>query len=700
MTSPYGSSGYSNDPILGAPGWELYTQGTQVPQPPGTGKNIYNRGNGGLGGGIPGSSPPSGTGSGADSSNGAINGGNAAFDLYGTSAAYIATRAPAGQNYMTSYYIPDYNAMRLDLYFYDFSGGIDAQIRQLADGVFSNELSRSLLASSFARSMNLPPLVTVDSTATNEVGTLEAMSACFLNDGGTPRWLVAIGDTADKCLFALTNSVTHQTYNPGGNILSLTTVKLVTNTERVIIGRAGAVAQIASNFAGSPTTTSMHANTGSTYGVIRSPLNSTTPGAETLLIYAGAAGATLYSLSSGTAAVTDAPVAVLTNWPSGGYALGITTTSTEGVARAYWVHPLNTSAASMLDTMAPGKVVSTNLEGTDFKNVDMKLPFVKHAMLWRGGIAGTDGKQIHWNNGDIIDLGWNRERAWNDDGVLGFGTIQCLEVTDERLFVYSSAIVGDTNDLNFTVKEEYIPEDNSWQFVSRTSRSSALQSVAAATGKSPVYQPYDTAVDTGRLYWYQRIGGGLVSATYGWASIPLLADGVNPNWQQAATSWISYQFAPGTAGGVDTACYADTPVYHYMGLPLFVSDIQCLGTIPGAGAKVRIEIGEIGQGNVSGLGPLGMGFSSITLAQTTQSATFTSDTAWQRRWWINPSVEAPQNDRLQLRIFIEQATSGSNATKTSPNPLPFRVGLYCYLDGNFTPPKTMEQRRYWGPREL
>lgn len=629
------------------------------------------QGNGGWGGGGP-VLPPS------------LNSaqvGNPGFDLFGTSANFISVREPSEQNYMTQYYIQEYNALRCDMYFNDLSGGIDAQIRHLREGIFSNELAYSTATASFSRSLNLPPLLTADSTSTNEIGTLEAMSACYLNDGGTARWLVAAGDTADKCLFSITSTVTAQAYTPSSNIVSLTTVKIATNTERVIVGRAGAAAQVLTGFNGTPTTSgTMHANTTGLWGCIRSPLNSTTPGAETLLLYCNDG---LYSLSS-TAAISDAPTSVLTNWPGGGYALGIATLSTEGVARAYWVHPLNDSSVSMLDGSGlPGRIVSTNLEGTDPKYVDMGLPFVKHAMLWRGGIVATDGKQIHWNNGDIIDLGWNRERLWGTAGN-GFGFNTVLAVIEDRLLACTGAITSDVNDLcEFSVWEEYIPENNTWQFFSYANNNpTPTPGVAAFTGRTPVYQPHNTIADAGYFWWYHQVGGGLSAATYQWENVPLLPSGVNPQWQQSEFAYISYKF--------DDFGEVYTPVYHHFGYPIVVSDIQYGGEMLGEDSLVTIEIAQrsatgLAFDNVDDSGPF--------------NATFAEDTSWTKRWWINPNPQAffdSQLDRLRFRIAIAQGTSGTHVTKTSPNALPFRVGFYVYLDGKYTPPNVMEPRRYWG----
>lgn len=653
--------------------------------PTGTGSGGGFGGSGSGGGGTP--TPATPTPSGV--ATGLAFNGDPAINLF-SSANFTSIRQPAAQNYMTQYYIPEYRALRCDLYFNDFSGGIDAQIRQLQEGVISNELAQSFFDAKFSRTLNLPPLVTTDATAGNEIGTIEAMSACFLNDGGTPRWLVAAGDTANKALFALDDNagaprITPQTYTPSSNIVSLTTVKIVTNTQRVMVGRAGGVAQILTNFAGSPTTSgSMHANTTQMWGAILSPLNSVTQGAQTILMYCNDG---LYSLSTATSAIGDAPTAVLTNWPGGGYALGRATLPTEGVARAYWVHPLNDLSASALDTMEPCKIVSTNLEGTDPKDEDVGLPFVRHAMMWRGAPVATDGKQIHWMGGSdgAIDLGWNRERRWESPtGDFGFGSVMCLATVQDRLFAAVATITLDANDVNKpSVWEEYIPEENSWHFVTYVESSDGLlPNVAAFTGQTPVYQPHGSAVDNGIFFWYSKIGGGLLAATYNWRAIPLLSSGVNPNWQQAESAYIRHKYATSGSGL--------TPIFTVMGLPLFVSDIWCGGTFPGEDSSVTISIQS-------------PAYPRIAFSATWNPAVFAEDTDWRHQWWENTDIAQTGSSlgtSFQLKIAIAQGTSGTYVSKSSPNPLPFRVGFYVYMDGEFTPPRVMEPDRYFGPKQL
>lgn len=623
-----------------------------------------------------------GVGSGGSPASNGSQSGSPMFDLFGSSAGYVAQRQPAGENYMTSYYIEKYNALRVDLYFNDFSGGIDAQIRQIGDGVFTNALAyASALAGS--RTLVLPPLLTADATSTNEIGELDALSSCFLLDGSTPRWLVAGGDVQNKCLFALGATLTAQTYNPGANIISLTTVKIATAVERVIVGREGSAAQVLTTFAGSPTVSgTMHANTSSLWGVIRTTLNSTTPGAENLLLYCNGG---LYILSS-TAAIGDAPTAVLTNWPDGGYAIGICTASTDGVAAAYWAHPVNDLTVSALaEAGTPMKLVRTNLEGLDPKEVDVGMPWFTHAMKWgTRGITIENGKSFHWLNtaGDIINLGWNRERYWKNLGAEGFGTIQSIAVLGDRLLACTTAITADANDIaEPTIWEEYIPEENVWKFFCVGNPSAGLlPNISRFTGRTPFYEPFDTAVDAGYFWWYAKIGGGSIAPTYQWQQVPVLPTGVDPQWQQTEAVRLFFKFA--------TSGYAITPVYIPMpGVPGIVSDIKLNGSFRGEDSQVTIERAVDG-------------VASLSFA-TQNVATFKEDSDWKRNWWINrdPDPEASMSDKFQFKISLAQGTSGTYVTKTSPNALPFRVGIYLFLDGKYKHPKVMEPQRYWGDEE-
>lgn len=660
-------------------------------------------GDGRGGGGGWGDGGPPGT----PADNGAIVG-NPMYDLFSSAGSYLLHRQTPGQNYMTQYYIPEYNAIRYDLYFNDLSGGIDAQVRRIGEGPFTNELAASFLNATHSRTLILPPLITSDSGSTNSIGTIEAMSACYLNDAGTPRWVVAAGDTANKALFTLgASGVTAQTYTPGSNIISLTATKIATVTERVIVGRAGAAAQVLTGIDGSPTVdATMNALTAALWGCIPVPLNSTAPGYETLLMYAGGSGATLYSLSA-SAATGDAPTAVLTGWPSGGYALGIANPSEDDVPRACWVHPLNTSATSMLDSGLPGRIVSTNLEGTDFKVHEIPgMPFVKHAMRWRGGIVATDGRQVVWlYRGVPLNLGWNRERRWDRGGIgvvassFGFGVLQAIAVVGDRLLVSSATITADTQDVaSPTFWEEYIPEENKWQFFVRNDSlhdslllsvsSSVLPNVALFTGETPWYAPHDTGVDSGRFFWYTKAGDNAGNFTFKWQNVPLVASGINPNYQQSESAWISYAYDDDS---LHSENFCITPEYHFMGFPMVVSDIQFMGTMKGEDAVVRIRVGL----------PTSSG-TKLTPGtdEVIPTALFTEDTDWRRYWWFNPISEDTIMDRLQLRISINRGTSGSNVSKATPNALPFRVGGYFFPSGQYTSPKTIEPKRYWGPPEL
>ena len=676
MNSPFGPT---PDPYTTPPQWLPPGALLNYVQPSTGGGS--GSGSGGGGGSFPGSGGPPAPG--GTASNGSQNG-SPMFDLFGTSAGYIAARQPAGQNSMTSYYIKEYNATRVDLYFNDFSAGMDAQLRQIGSGAFTNETGQEGALAAFSRTLMLPPLITVDATSANEIGELDALSSCYLNDGGTARWLVAGGDVQDKCLFAMGSSLTTQTYNPGANIISLTTVKIATNTERVIVGREGTTAQVLTSFGGTPTVSgTMHANTSSLWGAIRTTLNSTTPGAENILLYCNGG---LYILSS-TAAISDAPTAVLTNWPNGGYAVGIVTLTTNNVALAYWAHPLNSSSTSVLTDGKPIKIVSTNLEGLDPKEVDMGMPFLIHALKWRNGIVGTDGKQVIWNNGDLVNLGWNRERDWGFTGgsarSANVATIQCLAVVGDRLFACVSSLTSAGNYNTLTNWEEFIPETNSWKFYCKAVRAAGeFPNVSKFTGETPVYRPHDTVVDTGTFWWYTRVDGGLSAATYEWGSAPLVPSGINPYYTQEEGAWVSWHFA--TTGELRT------PTYLFGGLPMVVSDVWYGGELNGTGSQVDIEFAVQGTS--------AMQFDDETGIDT-QKATFKQGIDWQRNWWVNRNAEGSMSDRLKMRITLTQATSGTYKTNTSPNALPFRVGLYVFHDGKFKEPKMMEPWRYWGNLE-
>lgn len=571
-----------------------------------------------------------------------------AFDFLLAGSPYLTSRQAPGQNLFRSYQVPGLPVVRWEMYFRDFSGGLDLEQTEISDGPIPNKLAVSELDARYSRTLCLLPLTATDGAAGKLMGNDNILSAVLIQ--GETASVIAGGDaTANQSLFTLGAAVTAQTYSPGSAILSLAGVRIATVVERLLVGRSAAAAQILSGIDGTPATDgTMHANTASCFGAIVSPFNSTTPGASTILLYSNDG---IWTLSS-TAAIGDAPTQVLSNIPGGGYALGIATLGNSPV-RAYWVWPQTDQGdVSSLGTRL-NAIYSTNLEGADPQALEIGLPFVLHALRWREGIVATDGFSVIWHNGQKVNLNWSRERDHGDNLI----EIQALAVKGPRLFVNVAELVSLLNNvITNSWWEEYIPEENAWYRASTSETANAdRRSTALNTGVTAIASGIDVARTT-LLYWYGHTDGGVGAPVAKWYSLPLVEG--NPFYRQTSGEMSTADFA--------TTGFADTPVYHFFeGFPKVVSDIWFGGRLIGEDSQVRVDIASQSASE--------MAFSG------NQYANFKEDDHWTKHRWSNSSPELL--DRLQFRFTITQGTSGTGVTQTTPNALPLLIRGYIFLDG-------------------
>ena len=556
------------------------------------------------------------------------------------------------------------NVIRYDITFEGLSDGLDSQQISIPNsgGIIPGYLAYSELEHRFERTLCLLPLIESDTDTGKVMGGgsngEEALSAAILPNEFTQGVIVGGGATANQALFTIDNdsnvlNVVAQTYSPGSLIHALADVDIATGTRRLFVGRAAGAAQILSGIDGSPTVAgTMHADTEPGYGAIMSPLNATTSGETSILILSNNS---IYLLSS-AAAIGDAPTQKLSGINDGGYAIGDVTLP-GSPPRAYWGIPEDDLGTLHVLYSASGsrfQIWSTDFLGDDPQILDMGVDFLIHALKYRGGIVGTDGQKIVWHTGDLNDLGWGRARE--RDSTTQFN-VACLAVLEERLLVG----VVETNSSSAVTSmywEEFDFGRGAWYAASvRDDPDVASQPFLCPAGFTPVFHNNDheeAATYGHRFAWYRRTA----ASDEGWYSMSILPSQINPFYWQNASEVFRYFATSGTAR---------TPVYHfYSGFPKIFTDVWFGGEFPtsaNADGSVVVEVAE----------QLG---SSLSFTDN-PAASFSEADRWDRHFWINPGFTS--FDRLKLQVTVNQGT-GSGATRTTPNALPFRIGGYIFLD--------------------
>ena len=240
------------------------------------------------------------------------------------------------------------------------------------------------------------------------------------------KYVQACGGTANNALAVETSTsnpaLTLLTYTPGSVITGLWPIVIggATAPVRLAVGRSGGVVEVLSDVASPPTSFgTMHANTTACWGIISSPLNSTTPGTPLLLIYSNG---NIYTLD-GASAIGTAPTVATASVPNGGYAVGIVELPGEP-QRAFWVIPKeDQGTTSMLDRAGTNpfrgaRLASTNLEGTDLQYVALPIDVLWALRTGPNSIWVSDGESIYEIGAEIVDLGLQRERMFQSSTIL------------------------------------------------------------------------------------------------------------------------------------------------------------------------------------------------------------------------------------------------------------------------------------------
>lgn len=586
----------------------------------------------------------------------------------GAGSTFI-TRPQASPNILTTWKTKDPNVIGWQINFRSFSDGLDRQAESIIGQYVSGRLaSTNGVDARWPNSLILSPLV---STATSPDPTgADIMSSCQVWDGTSGITnIYAAGSGANVSLYRTSSASSPApdvyTYSPGSVINCVEPIIIATPAERLLVGRRGAAAQILSGLSVDAITTdaTMHANTAEMWWFATSPLNAATPGAGTHIFNAGT---TIYSLST-TAATGDAPTSVLTNWNGGGFKVGLL--DIPGFRPSIYVVQPRTDLNVSLTAGAPGHIYGLNLEGTDPQRVKLSIPIVFEACAWPEspwgpGIVATDTQTTVFWNGTSHDLRLPYEREPTTERYI---RPRSFAVRGRDLYALMEEFDETGTDIDNHWVEQYIPEIGEWFQVTAKIASSGSAYITDAHGSLPVAQFHGTYQQQ-YLYWNDDAD---------WRWIPLGAPNRNPFYMNrntgSSTTGLIYEYA--TSGSFKT------PIYRFMeGIPKVVSGMWFGGELTGTGSQIEIEVATQGASSMS--------FTS------NKTATFKTADRWDRHWATFPNNMAAF-DRLQLQVTLTQATSGTGASRTTPQGVPFSIRGYAFLDGRIRKPETVKGEDGW-----
>lgn len=585
----------------------------------------------------------------------APQGGRPGFDFFSSQAPYYGgTSLPRGTRFRTLGRFQDIVAWELEIW--DLRSGLNRTVGDLE--VDYDRSSSSTLDGRFYRTLMLPQ-ATSSQTSPDPATTLRGMHSVNHFDS----LIIGVGGDNDVSLFKET-SATDPTIvaitgvgtagRPGDEIVSLSKAVIGSATvdERVIIGLQGNPALVMGDASGTIDAT-MHANTTGLSGLIQTPLNT-----DAILLYANGS---LYSLLK-TAAATDAPTTILSNVPQGGYALGMLQLG-GGPLRAYWVWPYETVTAGILTfgSEKKGRIISTNLEGTDPQELKMFAGGVLAAAIVpsRSGIIASDGERVLFHNGrSITDTKQFADREPNSDReyrVRGFA------VFDPDVYVRVNHIAspsgsGDTREW----WEQYHFETGAWHQISATTGLSVtgVQGILAA-GSHPV------SLQNNFLHRY---------SDGRFRRIRLETPGHNTFTQDRQSS------GAGSSTGVEfessgtwTSPYWELPGMH--GMLKVATEVCFLGDLQAGGTAATAAHAEV---TVNGV-----------------EVQFTTGHANRSQWARLPHAVP----FYQLRM-TETLTRTTNSTRFTPNGLPIIVRGFTFLNTRVPTEEAMlvmkEAIKQWG----
>ena len=575
-------------------------------------------------------------------------------DIYFGEASVLSNRRAPPPNRLETFrvYGPDNkalpNVIRGELTIFDLSGGLDAQ-----EGSPDNRLSFSSLDHRWPSTLILNALL-------NTAATPDPTSPAVISWTNIFNTMVmGLGSAANTSLLKPTSATNFApaaiTYTPGGMVTYLHPLVVggVANAQWLAVCRIGDNIDIHSDAAA--TSQGEILSTDPAYGIVTTPLNTTTPGASTHLIYAN----NRIGAKPSDDTLTVAPTTVLTQIPNGGSAIGSLELG-DLFHRAWWHLPRSSTTASMYGTTTVlADIFSTNWEGGDMQKLRVPLPYVQQCWPWRGGLFFTDGRSAMWHNGGSIqNLHWQYQREPLADREVILRTGGTID--DRLIGVAVEMNVASDVPTRFWL-EEYIPETDAWYQIT------VATTVSGGTG--------DIIRATGQGFPVARMAG----TQYG-SQVPYLYDEANWRyWKLTPSDWNPYYMARNTSSGTvgtdyeyETTGIARSKIMMLPGLEAYPSvayEIQPLFNVNQGGTGASVEIRIANQGSNS------MNFTNAF------GAVFRAADRWDKHLHRNLNNTSAFN-RLQIQVT---ATRGSD-TRVTPQCVPFIIRFLTFLDGDVRAP--------------
>lgn len=595
----------------------------------------------------------SGSGSSANAAPPSFVSGNAPDLFFGGASSLSNRRAPSPNRLETfRVYGPDGKVMpgviRWEYTVFDLSGGLDG-----AEGQPDNRLSFSSLDHRWPNTLILNALA---ATAASPDPTSPAVIS-HTNIFNT--LVMGLGSAANTSLIKATSATdptpTALTWTPGGMVTYVHQGVYggVANANSLAVCRIGDSIEIFSDAGTTPTSRGEIASTAPGWGIVTVPLNNTTPGASTHLVY--------YSTQIGTKpsddTLTTTPTAALTAIPGGGGAIGSLSLG-DSFQRAWWHIPRSSTASTSMYAAAGaviGDVMSTNWEGTDPQILDVPLPYVSQVTRWRNGLVMTDGRSVYWHNGQKQNLHWQFQREPAADR-----EVVCNSFAREtdRLIAIAVEYNVVTDAVTNAWLEEYIPETDAWYQITATTAMTSAPIRATGQGQPVAHM-------TGSVYGSSWVYLRNSTDWFWWKMTP---PDSNPYYMARSTSSATV----GTIYAYAASGVARSKQIFLSGLegsPSVVYEIQPLFDVSQGGTGATVAISVANQGSNS------LNFTNA------MSATFRAADRWDNHIWRNMDNTSAFN-RFQFQIT---ATRGSD-TLVTMNCLPIIFRGLTFLDGEVRKP--------------
>lgn len=550
----------------------------------------------------------------------------------------------------------------------------------LGAGDLDRVTSSSLLTSD-PGIVSLPAL-----TTTQTVGVTDSYPLCHANVFNT--CVIANGSTANNALLKEVSStdpsLTALTYTPGSviNHLDVGPIAGAASAEKLFVSRLSAAVEVLTDASSPPTSAgAMNAATSGCWGILFSPINSSSIGAKTLLIYAGRSLMTLDSTAAiGTAPTTSGLPSAL---PNGGFPVGIGTLPGVPTSAYYWLPKqdlaystyASRTAAGTAASFVSGSLTRFNLEALDMQNVSLPIRPVFAWQVDEQTIWVSNGAEIWEVSDKVRSLHWATARSQDSNtqntcfgGWSVNGVPHVLSVNDTVTAAGGLIRV-----------EKYVRSTNSWHQVSAdvaqgSSFTLSLSDLPSWTGASQLIQlvtaapgalPYSSL--SHNLHWTlgTASGGAGTGQHVRQYAVPEEYPLFYTRNQTASAGATTGQQVESSGSYTSPA----NLIEGIEGAKLVLEEMACYGDLAAGGTDCTFQL------QVAAETSTGYGFSN-NLTRTFQASARPS--TYVEKFPTNRDFTT----RFQYKATI---TRGANAYK-SPNILPLQFKFLAFLDGKVRSP--------------